>query len=69
MEFNEFELSLLLILVEGKVDDLKIMGYGLEFEKSFMDKLEYNRLKGVNDDALESTQLLKNKIEKMLEEK
>lgn len=68
MEFSKFELSLLLILVEGKIEDLNFVIHDLEFNKSFIDKLEYEKLKVSHGNSLKSTQLLRNKIKKLLEE-
>ena len=68
MEFSVFELSLLLILVEGKIKELNMILHNLEFDKSYMDKSEYKRLSENSSNALKSTQLLRDKIKKYLEE-
>ena len=68
MEFNNFELTLLLLLVEGKIRELNMILRNLEFDKNYMDDLEYEKLSRSNGNALKSTQLLRAKIKKYLEE-
>ena len=68
MEFSDFELSLLLILVEAKVEELSMVLRNLEFDKRYMDNLEYERLSVINNSVLKAIQFLKDKIEKMLED-
>lgn len=68
MEFNNFELSLILMLVEGKIKDLNMLLCDLEVNKDYMDLTEYRKLYGAYSYSLESTRLLKNKIIKYLEE-
>lgn len=66
--FSEFELCLLLILVEGRIKDLDILLITLDFYKNSMDSLEYWKDKSENTSALECTIELRDKIKKYLEE-
>ena len=68
MEFSDFELSLIFILLETKIHDIRFNITNLDFNKDFISLTEYEKLKNENINALTCTEQLKNKIEKYLEE-
>lgn len=68
MQFNDFELGLLLLLVTQKELELKINILELSSDKKYVDVTENNKQVRECIWALESTEKLQNKIKKMLEE-
>lgn len=66
--FSKFELSLLLILVEEKILDIKMSLLNLEEEKPFLKPVNFEKHKQDITNAYELTNKLLNKIKKYLEE-
>ena len=68
MQFNDFELGLLLLLVTQKKLELKINILELSSDKKYVDATENNKQVRECILALESTEKLHDKIKKYLEE-
>lgn len=68
MQFNDFELGLLLLLVTQKMTELKINILELSSNKKYVDVTEFDKQLRECVLALESTEKLQNKIKKYLEE-
>ena len=64
MEFSDFELSLLLILVEQKISELKINRLDLSLKKRYFDVYEFNTVENNIISSIEAIECLKNKIKK-----
>lgn len=68
MEFSEFELSLLLILVIEKCMDLKMDIMNLSLDKDYICQDEFNSRNYDLKSSFEATDELRKKIQKILEE-